>query len=89
MHVQGRNPPGSGDIVQQRDLPVRDEMGDSRKKGGGRDLEKGNRTAGDGELEGDPIVAELRKLYDGVVDEPLPDQLMDLLRRLDEVERNR
>lgn len=40
-------------------------------------------------LESDPIVAELRKLYDGIVDEPVPDQLLDLLRRLDEVERNR
>ena len=87
MHVQRRNPPGPSDIVQQRDLPVRDDMGGSRNRG--RGLEKANDKAGDGELEGDPIVAELRKLYDGVVDEPLPDQLMDLLRRLDEVERNR
>jgi hypothetical protein len=89
MHVQRRNPPGPSDIVQQRDLPVRDEMGDSRKKDGGRGLEKGKGRAADGELEGDPIVAELRKLYDGVLDEPLPDQLMELLRKLDEVERNR
>lgn len=40
-------------------------------------------------LESDPIVGELRKLYDGIVDEPVPDELLDLLRRLDEVERNR
>lgn len=40
-------------------------------------------------LEGDPIVGELRKLYDGIIDEPVPDQLLDLLRQLDEVERNR
>lgn len=40
-------------------------------------------------LGSDPIVSELRKLYDGIVDEPIPDQLLDLLRRLDEVERNR
>lgn len=89
MNVQGRNPRGPSDIVERRDLPVRDEMGDTRKKGGGRTLKRGKGAAGDGELEKDPIVAELRKLYDGVVDEPLPDQLMDLLRRLDEVERNR
>lgn len=43
----------------------------------------------DAELESDPIVAELRRLYDGVVDEPLPNDLMELLRKLDEVERNR
>ena len=40
-------------------------------------------------LQRDPIVDELRKLYDGIVDEPVPDQLMDLLRKLDEVERKR
>lgn len=40
-------------------------------------------------LEGDPIVCELRKLYNGVVDEPLPDDLMELLRKLDEIERSR
>lgn len=42
-----------------------------------------------GGLEGDPVVSELRKLYDGIVDEPVPDQLMELLRKLDEVERKR
>jgi hypothetical protein len=41
------------------------------------------------ELESDPIVAELRRMYDGVIDEPVPDQLLELLRKLDEVERNR
>ena len=41
------------------------------------------------ELAHDPVIAELRRLYDGVVDEPLPDTLLDLLRKLDEVERNR
>ena len=40
-------------------------------------------------IEGDPIVTELRKLYDGIADEPLPDTLMDLLHKLDEVERSR
>ena len=40
-------------------------------------------------LGGDPIVRELRKLYDGIIDEPVPDRLVDLLRQLDEVERKR
>lgn len=40
-------------------------------------------------LEGDPIVGELRKLYDGIAEEPVPDHLMELLRKLDEVERSR
>lgn len=40
-------------------------------------------------LEGDPVVDELRRLYKGIADEPLPDQLLDLLRKLDEVERQR
>ena len=43
----------------------------------------------DAGLEDDPIIAELRRLYDGVIDEPLPDKLIELLRKLDEVERNR
>lgn len=42
-----------------------------------------------GKLERDPIVGELRKLYNGIVDEPVPDQLIELLRKLDEVERSR
>ena len=42
-----------------------------------------------GDLEGDPLISELRRLYEGVVDEPLPDHLMELLRRLDEIERRR
>ncbi len=41
------------------------------------------------DLDGDPIISELRRLYDGVVDEPLPDTLTELLRKLDEIERNR
>lgn len=41
------------------------------------------------DLENDPIISELRRLYDGVVDEPLPDNLTELLRKLDEIERNR
>lgn len=44
---------------------------------------------GEADLEGDPIISELRRLYDGVVDEPLPDDLLELLRKLDEVERGR
>ena len=43
----------------------------------------------DRELEGDPIISELRRMYDGVVDEPLPDNLVELLRKLDEIERRR
>lgn len=50
--------------------------------GGGNDAAKGA-------LETDPIVKELRKLYDGIIDEPVPDHLVDLLRKLDEVERKR
>ena len=43
----------------------------------------------DAGLEDDPIIAELRRMHDGVVDEPLPDGLLELLRRLDEAERRR
>ena len=42
-----------------------------------------------GALERDPIVSELRQLYNGIIDEPVPDQLIELLRKLDEVERSR
>lgn len=41
------------------------------------------------ELDRDPVIGELRKLYEGIVDEPVPDQLVELLRKLDEVERKR
>jgi hypothetical protein len=51
--------------------------------------DSGKRRAPETDLDKDPIVAELRRLYDGVVDEPLPDDLMQLLRKLDEVERSR
>lgn len=40
-------------------------------------------------MESDPIMSELRKFYDGVVDEPIPTELLELLRKLDEAERNR
>jgi len=30
------------------------------------------------------IGRELRRMYDGVVNEPVPDEFMDLLRRMDE-----
>ena len=37
----------------------------------------------------DPILDELRNLYDDVAAEPLPDRLLDLLDKLDEAERKR
>lgn len=61
--------------TQRRDQRPLGDMDRTRERPGG--------------LEGDPIVGELRKLYDGIVDEPVPDQLVELLRKLDEVERNR
>lgn len=51
--------------------------------------DSGKRKEPERELEGDPIISELRQLYEGVVDEPLPDNLMELLRKLDEIERSR
>ena len=59
---------------------------DPRPLGG---AENGSGRDSAGTLENDPIVGELRKLYDGIAKEPLPDQLTDLLRKLDEVERKR
>ena len=59
---------------------------DPRPGGGAENA--GNRDPA-GALEKDPIVDELRQLYDGIADEPLPDQLLDLLRQLDKAERNR
>jgi hypothetical protein len=64
--------------TQRRNPPVgRDMAGFTKRLGPER------------ELEGDPIISELRRLYEGVVDEPLPDQLTELLRKLDEIERRR
>ena len=59
---------------------------DPRSRGG---PENASRSDSAGKLENDPIVDELRKLYDGIAEEPLPDQLAELLRKLDEVERKR
>lgn len=39
--------------------------------------------------ETDPVFRQLRTLYDDVVNEPLPDELMTLLDKLDEAERKR
>ena len=82
MRVLRRNPPARSKLVGSENLPARSDMGDSRKnRGHDKPLEL--------DLDGDPIVAELRRLYAGVVDEPLPDELMELLRKLDEIERSR
>ncbi len=64
--------------TQRRNPPDRKDVADSEKN-----------AVSENELEGDPIISELRRLYDGVLDEPLPDDLIELLRKLDEIERNR
>jgi Anti-sigma factor NepR len=35
------------------------------------------------------IGRELRRMYDGVVSEPVPDEFMDLLRRMDDVDADK
>jgi hypothetical protein len=35
------------------------------------------------------IGRELRRMYDGVVSEPVPDEFMDLLRRIDDAEADK
>ena len=35
------------------------------------------------------IGRELRRMYDGVVNEPVPDEFLDLLRRMDEADANK
>ncbi len=37
----------------------------------------------------DPIISQLRGIYDDVASEPLPPEMLDLLAKLDEAERNR
>jgi hypothetical protein len=82
MQTERRNPPHRSNMAESENRPARSEMAESGKsKGREKPLER--------ELDGDPIIAELRRLYEGVVDEPLPDELMELLRKLDEVERSR
>ena len=71
--------------TQRHNPPARKIAADSRSDMASSERKK----ASSDDFEGDPIVQELRRLYDGVVDEPLPDDLLELLRRLDEVERNR
>ncbi len=43
----------------------------------------------DQELAGDPMIGQLRALYDQVAAEPLPEPLLELLKKLDDRERNR
>ncbi len=38
---------------------------------------------------GDPIFGPLKRLYEDVANEPLPDDLIDLLEQLDRAEKNR
>ncbi|MEL6766725.1 MAG: NepR family anti-sigma factor [Pseudomonadota bacterium] len=40
-------------------------------------------------LRNDPLLAGVRKLYDDIAAEPLPDHLLDLLDKLDKAERSR
>jgi hypothetical protein len=57
-------------------------LNNSNRTGGQDRQGTGKRTSG---KEGEPGWAEgLRKLYDSVVDEPLPDSFDDLLRKLDD-----
>ena len=37
----------------------------------------------------DPLMAQLKTIYDDVAKEPLPTELLSLLEKLDEVERSR
>ena len=36
------------------------------------------------DIEADPIVAGLKRLYDSVLDEPIPDDFLSMLRQIDE-----
>ncbi|MEM9762228.1 MAG: NepR family anti-sigma factor [Pseudomonadota bacterium] len=40
-------------------------------------------------LRNDPLLVGVRKLYDDIAAEPLPDHLLDLLDKLDKAERSR
>lgn len=42
-----------------------------------------------GTVDDDPIMRQLRQVYDNVAQEPLPENLLDLLAKLDEAERKR
>lgn len=43
----------------------------------------------DGEFARDPLMGRLKALYDDAAAEPLPEELLTLLAKLDEAERNR
>jgi hypothetical protein len=72
--------------TQRRKPPAGSDAADPRRNGV---AEPGKKAESERELERDPIVLELRRLYDGVDDEPLPSYLVELLRKLEEVERSR
>lgn len=56
---------------------------------GARPPRRGPRRREPGSPVGDPVLDRLRRLYDDIVNEPLPDELLRLLEQLDEVERKR
>lgn len=41
------------------------------------------------DLASDPVIGQLKKMYDNVADEPLPEDLLNLLDKLDQAEKRR
>ncbi len=51
--------------------------------------QKDGQTCAEGDEKPDPIMSELKEMYDSIVEEPLPQELLVLLDKLDEAERSR
>lgn len=60
-------------------------MSPDKGAGGGRSAAKGEAD----ERDLDPVLGQIKRIYDDVAKEPLPDQLVQLLEKLDEAERRR
>ncbi|MEX2519687.1 MAG: NepR family anti-sigma factor [Paracoccaceae bacterium] len=54
-----------------------------------QDHEPKNAGRAEPDLAGDPLMGRLKSIYDEVSAEPLPNDLLQLLEKLDEAERNR
>lgn len=55
----------------------------------GSNQDKGRRRDQEGRPQDDPIMDQLKSMYDDVAQQPLPKELLDLLEKLDEAERKR
>ena len=55
----------------------------------GRESKVGASPTEDEKFDDDPLMGQLKSIYDDVAEQPLPSELISLLEKLDAAERNR